>query len=87
MVSTEYFSFWLKSNNASRTTIERGETITRALQKTLDKSNHIINKIWVGKGSEFYNTLLKFWLQDNNIDISLIHNEGKLVVPERFIRT
>lgn len=87
MVSTEYFSFWLKSNNASRTTIERGETITRAFQKTLDKSNHIINKIWVDKDSEFYNRLLKFWLQGNNIEISLIHNEGKLVVPERFIRT
>ena len=31
--------------------------------------------------------LLKKWLKDNNIEMSLIHNEGKSVVPEIFIRT
>ena len=29
---------------------------------------------------------MKSWLQDNGRDIYLIHNEGKFVVAERFIR-
>ena len=32
-----------------------GITITNAFQKFLDKSNRKRNKIWVDKGSEFYN--------------------------------
>ena len=27
------------------------------------------------------------WLQDNNIEIYSIHNEGRFAVAERFIRT
>ena len=45
------------------------------------------NKIWVDKGSEFYNDSFKKWLKDNNIEMYSIHNEGKSVVAERFIRT
>ena len=30
---------------------------------------------------------MKSWLQDNDIEIHSTHNEGKSVVPERFIRT
>ena len=44
------------------------------------------NKIWVDKGSEFYSNYFKKWLRDNNIEIYSIHNEGKSVVAERFIR-
>ena len=44
-------------------------------------------KIWVDKGREFYNRGMKSWLQDNNIGIYSIHNEGKSLVAERFIRT
>ena len=29
---------------------------------------------------------MKSWLQDNSIELYLIHNEGKSVGPERFIR-
>ena len=47
-------------------------------------SNRKPNKIWVDKGSEFYNNS---WLQDNNIVMYSTHNEGKSVVAERFIRT
>ena len=43
--------------------------------------------MWVDKGSEFYNRSMKSWLQDNNIEMYSIHNEGKSVVAERFIRT
>ena len=45
------------------------------------------NKIWVDKGSEFYNKSMKSWLLHNDIEIYSIHNEGKSVVAERFIRT
>ena len=38
-------------------------------------------------GSEFYNRLMKSWLEDNDIEMYSIHNEGKSVVVERFIRT
>ena len=45
------------------------------------------NKIWVDKGSEFYNNYFKKWLKDNDMEMHSIHNEGKSVVAERFIRT
>ena len=45
------------------------------------------NKIWVDKGSEFYNNSFKKWLKDNDFEMYSIHNEGKSVVAERFIRT
>ena len=45
------------------------------------------NKIWVDKGSEFYNSSFKIWLKDNDIEMYSIHNEGKSIVAERFVRT
>ena len=51
------------------------------------KSNKKPNKIWVDKGSEFYNNSFKKWLQDNDIVMYSTHNEGKSVVAERSIRT
>ena len=30
---------------------------------------------------------MKSWLQDNNIEMYSIHNEGKFFVSEKFIRT
>ena len=45
------------------------------------------NKIWVDKGSEFYNNSFKKWLKDNDIEIYSTNNKGKSVVNERFIRT
>ena len=51
------------------------------------ESNRKPNKIWVNKGSEFYNSSFKTWLKDNDIEIYSIHSKGKSVVVERFIRT
>ena len=45
------------------------------------------NKIWVDKGSGFYNSSFKKWLKDNDTEMYSIHNEGKSVAAERFIRT
>ena len=59
-------------------------TITNALQKILDEYKP--NKIWVVKGSEFYNRLMNSWMQDNDIGKYSTHNEGQSVTAERFIR-
>ena len=53
----------------------------------LDDSNRKPNKTWVDKGSDFYNSSFKRWLKDNYIEMYSIHNEGKSVVAEEFIRT
>ena len=62
-------------------------TITNAFQKILDESSCKQNKIWVDKSKEFYNRSVKSWLEKNTIEMYSTHNEGKSVVPERFIRT
>ena len=66
---------------------KKGVSIVNAFQKILDKSGRKPNKIWVDKGSKFYNNSFKKWLRDNDIEIYLVHNEEKYVVAERFIRT
>ena len=62
-------------------------SINKAFQIILKQSNRKPNKIWVVKGSEFYNDYFKKWLRDNDIVMYSTHNEGKSVVAERFIRT
>ena len=62
-------------------------SIVTAFQSILKQSNRKPNKIWVDKGSEFYNASFKRWLQDNDIVMYSTHNEGKSIVAERFIRT
>ena len=49
-------------------------SIVNAFQKILDNSKRQPNKIWVGKGSEFYNRSGKSWLQDNDIVMYSTHN-------------
>ena len=56
-------------------------------QKVLDKSGRKPNKIWADKGNELYNNSFKKWLKDNDIEMYSVHNEGKSVAAERFIRT
>ena len=65
---------------------KKGVSVVNAFQKILDKSKRKPNKIWVDKGSEFYNSSFKKWLKDNDIEMYSIHNEGKSVVAERFIK-
>ena len=66
---------------------EKGIAITYAFQKILKESNRKPNKIWVDKGSEFYNKSMKSWLEKNDIEMCSTNNERKSVVPERLIRT
>ena len=66
---------------------KRGISIVNAFQELLLNSKGKPNKIWVGKGSEFYNNSFKKWSQHNDIVMYSTNNEGKSVVAERFIRT
>ena len=66
---------------------EKGISVVNAFQKILKEFNRRPNKIWVDKGSEVYNNYFKKWLKDNDIEMYSIHNEGKSVAAERFIRT
>ena len=50
-------------------------------------SNRKPNKIWIDKGSEFYNSSFKKWSKDHDIEMYSIHNEGKSAVAERLIKT
>ena len=65
---------------------KKGVSIVNAFQKTLDDSPGKPNKIWVDKGSEFYNSSFKKWLKDNDIEMYWILNEGKFVAAQKFIR-
>ena len=70
---------------------KKGVSIVNAFQSILKDpmelhSNRKPSKIWVDKGSEFYNSSFKKWLQHYDIEMYSTHNEGKLVVAERFIR-
>ena len=66
---------------------KKGTTIANVFQSILSNSNKTPGKIWVDKGSVFYNNSFKKWLQDNDIIVYSTNNQGKSVVAERFIRT
>ena len=55
-------------------------SIVNAFQSILKKSNRKPNKICVDKGSEFYNRSMKSWLEKNDIEMYLIHNEENLLL-------
>ena len=45
------------------------------------------NKMWINKGSEFYNRSMKSWLEKNDMEMHSTQNQGKHAIAERFIRT
>ena len=66
---------------------KKGISRVDAFKKILKESNQKPNKIWGDKGSDFYNNYFNKWLKDNDAEMYSIHNKGKSVVAERFIRT
>ena len=66
---------------------KKGISIVNAFQSILNKCNRKPNRIWVDKGSEFYNRSMKSWLERNDTEMYSTHNEGKSVVAVRFIST
>ena len=57
---------------------EKGISVVNAFQKILKEFDRRPNKIWVDKGSEFYNNYFKKWLKNNDIEMYSIHNEVNL---------
>ena len=43
---------------------KKSTTIVNAFPKVINKLDRQLNKIWVSKGSEFYNSYFKKWLLD-----------------------
>ena len=74
---------------------KKGITIINVFQKVFDESNRREtkskarkpNKIWLVKGSEFFNRSLKSWLEKNDREMYSTQNEGKSVAAARFIST
>ena len=66
---------------------KKGDTLVTAFQRILKSSDRKPNKIWVDRGSEFYNSKMDKFLKDKGIGRYSTFNEGKSVVAERFIRT
>ena len=70
----------LKSKNAS--------TVLDALKGIIKNSErHPEKKIWVDKGSEFYNSAFLGWAKSNDIIVYSTFGESESAVAERFIRT
>ena len=65
---------------------EKGTTTTNPFEKNWDESKSNPSKVWVDKGSEFYNRSIKLRLEKNNVEMHSKHNKGKSVVADRFIK-
>ena len=62
---------------------KKGVSIVNAFQKILNISARKPSKIWVDKGSEFYNDAFKKWLKDNDIEMhSRITKENLLLLKD-----
>ena len=57
---------------------KKGVSIATAFQSILKQSNRKPNKIWVDKGSEFYNASFKKWLL--NFTMLLLKNGYKIMI-------
>ena len=65
---------------------EKGITITNAFQKILKEYNRKPNKIWIDRGSEFYNRLIKSCLEKMKRKY-IQHLMKKNLLLVRFIRS
>ena len=61
---------------------KKGISIVSGFQKITDDSKGKPNKIWVDKGSAFYNSSFTKWLQDNDIIMYSTNNEEKLLLND-----
>ena len=62
---------------------KKGISIVNAFQKILKESERKPNKIWVDKGSEFYNNSFKKWLKDKILKcIRYIMKENLLLLKD-----
>ena len=66
---------------------KKGTRTTNVFQKILDESNQKLNKIWVDKGSEFYNKSMKPFLQKIDIEMYSTYNEEKSAIAENSLKS
>ena len=46
---------------------KKSKTVVNAFMEIVNESNCKPNKLWVDQGREFYNKLIKEWLDNNDI--------------------
>ena len=64
----------------------KNEKLIHILKTILDESKCKPNKIWLDKGSEFYNESMKLQLQEKSIKMHSTDNEEKSVAAKIFAR-
>ena len=64
-----------------------GTIVLTAVKDVIAESGRQPEKIWVDRGSEFYNKEFMDWAKKKNITVYSTYGESKSVVVERFIRT
>src|SRR6266853_1973035 len=64
-----------------------GVEITEAFKKIFKESRRQFKKLWVDRGTEYYNKIFLKFLKDNNCEIYSTQSELKCMVAERFNRT
>ena len=65
---------------------KKGKTVLNVFIEIVNESNHKPNKLWVDQDRKFYDKFTQEWLENNDTLIYSTHNEGKLVIAERFIK-
>jgi hypothetical protein len=68
-------------------TNKRSSTVLDAFENIMKSSDRKPNKLWTDSGSEFYSTVFKKFLKENDIIIYSVYNENHSAVVERFNRT
>jgi transposase InsO family protein len=64
-----------------------GSTTREAFEQIFKTSGRMPKRLWCDRGKEFYNKIMKDFLNENNIELYSTFNEGKAVVVERLNRT
>ena len=65
----------------------KGKTVLNDFIEIVNKSKRKPNKLLADEGKQLYNNRMHNWLDDNDISMYFIHNEGKSIVAEMFSRT
>ena len=66
---------------------KKGDTVKVALEKIITESGRTPDHLWVDEGGEFYNKIMKAYLDKNDINMYSTYSENKSAVIERFNRT
>ena len=66
---------------------KKSETVLRGFKEIVKEFKRKLNKLWFDQGKEFHNSPMEKWLDDNDILMYSIHNEGTSVVAATFIET